>query len=85
MCVVCVCVLCASEACVRIRIKGEKAPEVLLEFQDDERTQTFFSEVKRAKQQGKTPLSVTRLMSFDHKLLNQSSNIYLERVDYTAH
>ncbi|KAF7660888.1 hypothetical protein LDENG_00273710 [Lucifuga dentata] len=39
------------DSCVRIRIKGEKAPELLLELQDDERTHTFFSEVKRAKQQ----------------------------------
>ncbi|XP_056295348.1 inositol polyphosphate 5-phosphatase OCRL [Pseudoliparis swirei] len=35
---------------VRIRIKGEKAPELLLEFQNDERTQTFLAQVQSAQQ-----------------------------------
>ncbi|XP_076005138.1 inositol polyphosphate 5-phosphatase OCRL isoform X3 [Genypterus blacodes] len=39
------------DSCVRIRVKGEKAPELRFEFHDDDRTQTFFSEVKRAKQE----------------------------------
>uniref|UniRef100_A0A3B4ZV68 phosphoinositide 5-phosphatase n=1 Tax=Stegastes partitus TaxID=144197 RepID=A0A3B4ZV68_9TELE len=39
------------DSCVRIRIKGEKAPELLLELQDDDRTQTFFAQVKSAQQQ----------------------------------
>uniref|UniRef100_A0A3Q3MQX6 phosphoinositide 5-phosphatase n=1 Tax=Mastacembelus armatus TaxID=205130 RepID=A0A3Q3MQX6_9TELE len=48
-------------SCVRIRIKGEKAPELLLELQDDDRTQTFFTQVKSAQDQGKTLLSVGKL------------------------
>uniref|UniRef100_A0A665UUI1 phosphoinositide 5-phosphatase n=1 Tax=Echeneis naucrates TaxID=173247 RepID=A0A665UUI1_ECHNA len=43
-------------AFVRIRIKGEETPELLLELQDDDRTQTFFAQVKSAQQQGKTPV-----------------------------
>ncbi|XP_063350628.1 inositol polyphosphate 5-phosphatase OCRL [Pelmatolapia mariae] len=31
---------------VKVRIKGEKAPELLLELQDDDRTQTFLTQVK---------------------------------------
>uniref|UniRef100_A0A3Q1CFC9 phosphoinositide 5-phosphatase n=1 Tax=Amphiprion ocellaris TaxID=80972 RepID=A0A3Q1CFC9_AMPOC len=42
------------DSCVRIRIKGEKAPELLLELQDDDRTQTFFAQVKSAQQQVKS-------------------------------
>lgn len=57
----CVCFLYPSQACVRIRIKGDKAPELLLELQDDDRTQTFFTQVKSAQQQGKTSLSVGSL------------------------
>ncbi len=58
----CVCVFCApSQACIRIRVKGEKAPELLLELQDDDRTQTFFTQVKSAQQQGKTLLSAACL------------------------
>ncbi|XP_042274063.1 inositol polyphosphate 5-phosphatase OCRL isoform X1 [Thunnus maccoyii] len=41
----------SADSCVRIRIKGEKAPELLLELQDDERTQTFLTQVKSAQQQ----------------------------------
>ncbi|XP_026213254.1 inositol polyphosphate 5-phosphatase OCRL isoform X3 [Anabas testudineus] len=41
----------SSDSGVRIRIKGEKAPELLLELQDDERTQTFFTQVKSAQEQ----------------------------------
>ncbi|XP_074530173.1 inositol polyphosphate 5-phosphatase OCRL isoform X1 [Halichoeres trimaculatus] len=39
------------DSCVRVRIKGEKAPELLLELQDDERTQTFLTQLKSAQQQ----------------------------------
>uniref|UniRef100_A0A8C2WUM7 phosphoinositide 5-phosphatase n=1 Tax=Cyclopterus lumpus TaxID=8103 RepID=A0A8C2WUM7_CYCLU len=46
---------------VRIRIKGERAPELLLELQDDYRTQTFLAQVKSAQQQGKPSLSVSSL------------------------
>ncbi|KAL0973658.1 hypothetical protein UPYG_G00207980 [Umbra pygmaea] len=35
---------------IRIRVRGDKAPELLLEVQADERSHIFFSEVKRAKQ-----------------------------------
>ncbi|KAF3838632.1 hypothetical protein F7725_010400 [Dissostichus mawsoni] len=38
-------------SCIRIRIKGEKAPELLLELQNDDRTQTFLIQVKSAQQQ----------------------------------
>lgn len=51
----CMCFLCAFEAVVRIRIKGQKAPELLLELQDDDRTQTFLTQVKSVQQLGKTP------------------------------
>lgn len=57
----CVCFLYHTQACIRIRIKGEKAPELLLELQDDDRTQTFLTQVKSAQQQGKTLLSVRSL------------------------
>ncbi|XP_057706422.1 inositol polyphosphate 5-phosphatase OCRL isoform X2 [Corythoichthys intestinalis] len=36
---------------LKIRIKGEKAPELLVELQDDERTQTFLTQVISAQQQ----------------------------------
>ncbi|XP_037117609.1 inositol polyphosphate 5-phosphatase OCRL isoform X1 [Syngnathus acus] len=36
---------------LKFRIKGEKAPELLLELQDDERTQTFLTQVISAQQQ----------------------------------
>lgn len=48
----CVCFLYPTQARVRIRIKGEKVPELLLELQDDDRTQTFLTQVKSAQQQG---------------------------------
>lgn len=54
-----VCFLFLPEACVRVRIKGEKAPELLLELLDDERTQTFLTQVKSAQQQGKPQPSVS--------------------------
>lgn len=43
---------------LRIRIRGEKAPELLLELQDDERSQAFFQQVMKAKHQveGKSAL-----------------------------
>lgn len=68
MCV-CVCFLYPSEACVRIRIRGEKTPELLLKLQDDDRTQTFLTQVKSAQEQGKTPLSVCRLKQKIHYLI----------------
>lgn len=62
---VCVCFLFSSPAYVRIRIKGEKAPELLLELQDDDRTQTFFAQVKSAQQQGKSLLFISSLRQWD--------------------
>ncbi|XP_017263815.1 inositol polyphosphate 5-phosphatase OCRL isoform X2 [Kryptolebias marmoratus] len=39
------------DPCVRVQIKGEKAPELLLELQDDDRTQLFLTQVKSAQHQ----------------------------------
>ncbi|XP_072292618.1 inositol polyphosphate 5-phosphatase OCRL isoform X2 [Eucyclogobius newberryi] len=36
---------------VRVRVKGDKTPELLLELQDDERTQLFLTQVKSAQEQ----------------------------------
>uniref|UniRef100_A0A3B3Y085 phosphoinositide 5-phosphatase n=1 Tax=Poecilia mexicana TaxID=48701 RepID=A0A3B3Y085_9TELE len=54
-----------SSASVTIRIRGEKSPELMLELmlelQDDERTQTFLTQVKSAQEQGeglKNPVKV---------------------------
>lgn len=43
-----------TQAPVKIRVKGERAPELLLEFRDDDRTQAFLTQVKSAQQQGKS-------------------------------
>ncbi|XP_071313528.1 inositol polyphosphate 5-phosphatase OCRL isoform X2 [Trachinotus anak] len=50
------------DAFVRIRIKGEKAPELLLELQNDDRTQTFFAQVKSAQQQVESKLTKPKAM-----------------------
>nr|XP_057931306.1 inositol polyphosphate 5-phosphatase OCRL isoform X2 [Doryrhamphus excisus] len=47
---------------LRIRIKGDKAPELLLELQDDERTQTFLTQVISAQQQVKLNSSKPKVM-----------------------
>lgn len=44
----------SSEAVLRIRIKGEKAPELQLELQDDDRTNLFLTQLKSAQEEGKT-------------------------------
>ena len=49
---VCVCVCVCTLASLRVRLKGERTPELLLELQNDERSQSFLSQVKKAKQQG---------------------------------
>uniref|UniRef100_A0A8C5BVX6 phosphoinositide 5-phosphatase n=1 Tax=Gadus morhua TaxID=8049 RepID=A0A8C5BVX6_GADMO len=36
-----------------LRVRGDRAPELLLELQNDERTRTFFTQVKSAKEHGK--------------------------------
>ncbi|XP_076877050.1 inositol polyphosphate 5-phosphatase OCRL isoform X3 [Brachyhypopomus gauderio] len=43
---------------LRVRVRGERPPELLLELQDDERTRSFFRQVMAAKQQveGKSSL-----------------------------
>nr|XP_020448047.1 inositol polyphosphate 5-phosphatase OCRL-1 isoform X3 [Monopterus albus] len=50
------------DSCIRIRIKGEKAPELLFELQDDDRTQTFITQVKSAQQQVGSKLTKHRVM-----------------------
>ncbi|XP_035524875.1 inositol polyphosphate 5-phosphatase OCRL isoform X2 [Morone saxatilis] len=50
------------DSCIRIRIKGEKAPELLLELQDDDRTQTFLTQVKSAQQQVQSKLTKPKAM-----------------------
>ncbi|XP_035266043.1 inositol polyphosphate 5-phosphatase OCRL-like isoform X1 [Anguilla anguilla] len=42
---------------LRVRVQGERSPELLLELLDDERSQAFFAQVKKAKHQAvsKTP------------------------------
>ncbi|KAL4631604.1 inositol polyphosphate 5-phosphatase OCRL-1 isoform X1 [Arapaima gigas] len=48
-------VLCPSlSATVRVRVQGEKSPELLLELQDDERSHSFLAQVKKAKLQVKS-------------------------------
>ncbi|XP_033992763.1 inositol polyphosphate 5-phosphatase OCRL isoform X4 [Trematomus bernacchii] len=49
-------------SCIRIRIKGEKAPELLLELQNDDRTQTFLIQVKSAQQQVESILKKPKTM-----------------------
>ncbi|KAM3612029.1 uncharacterized protein V6R79_001276 [Siganus canaliculatus] len=50
------------DTCVRVRVKGEKAPELLLELQDDERTQTFLTQVKSAQQQANSRVQKPKAM-----------------------
>ncbi|XP_012717241.2 inositol polyphosphate 5-phosphatase OCRL isoform X2 [Fundulus heteroclitus] len=52
----------SDDPSVKIRIKGEKAPELVLELQDDERTQTFLIQVKSAQEQVATRLSKPKAM-----------------------
>ncbi|XP_061091151.1 inositol polyphosphate 5-phosphatase OCRL isoform X1 [Conger conger] len=42
---------------LRVRVQGERSPELLLELLDDERSQAFFAQVKKARHQAvsKTP------------------------------
>lgn len=64
MCVYVFSLLFSSPACVRVRVKGEKVPELLLELQDDDRSQTFLTQVKSAQEQGKTPPSAGHMMNY---------------------
>ncbi|XP_061747800.1 inositol polyphosphate 5-phosphatase OCRL isoform X2 [Nerophis ophidion] len=50
---------------LRIRIKGDKAPELQLELQDDERTQTFLTQVISAQQQVQSNRSNPGVMDHD--------------------
>ncbi|KAI4892882.1 hypothetical protein NFI96_012631, partial [Prochilodus magdalenae] len=52
----------STSTSLRIRIRGERIPELLLELQDDERTQTFFQQVMKAKQQVEGKNSLPRKM-----------------------
>ncbi|KAI5105103.1 inositol polyphosphate 5-phosphatase OCRL-1 isoform X1, partial [Silurus meridionalis] len=56
---------------LKIRIRGEQAPELLLELQDDERTQTFFQQVMKAKHQA---TCVHVLIGYVHNLFIHSVN-----------
>ncbi|XP_062249362.1 inositol polyphosphate 5-phosphatase OCRL isoform X1 [Platichthys flesus] len=47
---------------VRVRIKGEKAPELLMELQNDDRTQTFLTQLKSAQQQVESKVSKQKAM-----------------------
>ncbi|KAK5924855.1 hypothetical protein CgunFtcFv8_017432 [Champsocephalus gunnari] len=49
-------------SCIRIRIKGDKARELLLELQNDDRTQTFLIQVKSAQQQVESILKKPKTM-----------------------
>nr|XP_043895837.1 inositol polyphosphate 5-phosphatase OCRL isoform X1 [Solea senegalensis] len=50
------------DAFVRLRVRGEKAPELLLELQDDDRTQTFLAQVKSAQQQVQSKVTKPKTM-----------------------
>ncbi|XP_053734979.1 inositol polyphosphate 5-phosphatase OCRL isoform X2 [Synchiropus splendidus] len=50
------------DSSIRIRIRGEKAPELLLELPDDDRTQLFLAQVKSAQQQVESKLKSTKVM-----------------------
>ncbi|KAM9377004.1 inositol polyphosphate 5-phosphatase OCRL isoform 2-T2 [Pholidichthys leucotaenia] len=50
------------DSCCRIQIKGDKVPELLLELQDDERTQTFLTQVKSAQQEVEFKLAKAKAM-----------------------
>ncbi|XP_076148352.1 inositol polyphosphate 5-phosphatase OCRL isoform X1 [Alosa pseudoharengus] len=47
-------------ASFRVRLRGERIPELLLELQDDERSQSFISQVKRAKQHAESKTDVPK-------------------------
>ncbi|XP_062416552.1 inositol polyphosphate 5-phosphatase OCRL isoform X4 [Pungitius pungitius] len=47
---------------IRIRIKGDRAPELLMELQDDDRTQTFLTQVMSAQQQVESKLPKPKAM-----------------------
>ncbi|KAI5630024.1 inositol polyphosphate 5-phosphatase OCRL-1 isoform X1, partial [Silurus asotus] len=57
---------------LKIRIRGEQAPELLLELHDDERTQTFFQQVMKAKHQA---TCVNVLIGYVHDLFIHSVNV----------
>ncbi|XP_063046238.1 inositol polyphosphate 5-phosphatase OCRL [Engraulis encrasicolus] len=56
---------------LRVRLRGEKIPELQLELQDDERSQSFVAQVKRAKQHAdsrtSTPKTQEALPPVPHK------------------
>ncbi|XP_036404054.1 inositol polyphosphate 5-phosphatase OCRL-like isoform X2 [Megalops cyprinoides] len=47
---------------LRVRVQGERAPELLLELLDDERSHAFFAQLKRAKQQAVSKTLLPREM-----------------------
>ncbi|XP_008418865.1 inositol polyphosphate 5-phosphatase OCRL isoform X1 [Poecilia reticulata] len=52
----------SDDSSFTIRIRGEKPPELMLELQDDERTQTFLTQVKSAQEQVASKLSKPKVM-----------------------
>lgn len=47
---------------IRVRVKGDKSPDLLLELQDDERAQTFLIQVKSAQEQVQSKVSRPEVM-----------------------
>lgn len=71
---------------VRLRIKGEKSPELLLELQDDDRTQTFLTQVKSAQQQAQSKLKTQKAMEpITPTALRGPVPIPPQRANKTAH
>ncbi|RXN07385.1 inositol polyphosphate 5-phosphatase OCRL-1-like isoform X2 [Labeo rohita] len=64
---------CSSTATVRIRLQGERTPELHLELQDDVHTQSFLQHVTKAKQQD-SALALATDFGFEEKK-NQKNRI----------
>uniref|UniRef100_A0A671N538 phosphoinositide 5-phosphatase n=1 Tax=Sinocyclocheilus anshuiensis TaxID=1608454 RepID=A0A671N538_9TELE len=73
----------SSTATVRIRLQGERTPELLLELQDDIHTQSFLQHVTKAKQQGDTPAQDAATNIKPHFLFINYSNHLFTRVTNT--
>uniref|UniRef100_A0A673LRL1 phosphoinositide 5-phosphatase n=1 Tax=Sinocyclocheilus rhinocerous TaxID=307959 RepID=A0A673LRL1_9TELE len=73
----------SSTATIRIRLQGERTPELLLELQDDIHTQSFLQHVTKAKQQGDTPAQDAATNIKPHFLFINYSNHLFTRVTNT--
>uniref|UniRef100_A0A672T4N6 phosphoinositide 5-phosphatase n=1 Tax=Sinocyclocheilus grahami TaxID=75366 RepID=A0A672T4N6_SINGR len=73
----------SSTATVRLRLQGERTPELLLELQDDIHTQSFLQHVTKAKQQGDTPAQDAATNIKPHFLFINYSNHLFTRVTNT--